>query len=147
VRLAERLAPAAASLAVTDSGSVADTYEARYGCRIAWIPYGAELPDPDDAGWCQRLGLEPGRFVLFVGRLVPENNARLVVEAHHALGADWPLVVVGHAPYAEDYIAGLHARRRPRSASLATSSATATPSWSTAAASWSRRPRWAARTR
>jgi glycosyltransferase involved in cell wall biosynthesis len=51
--------------------------------------------------------------VLFVGRRVPENNAHLLVEAHRALDADWPLVVVGHAPYAEDYIAGLHAAAAP----------------------------------
>jgi glycosyltransferase involved in cell wall biosynthesis len=113
LRLAERLAPAAASFAVTDSGAVAESYERRYGRRLAWIPYGAELADPGDAGWCARLGLEPGRFVLFVGRLVPENNAHLLVEAHARLPEDWPLVVVGDAPYAHDYIAGLRAAARP----------------------------------
>ncbi len=60
LRLAERAAPAAATLAVTDSEAVADAYEARTGRRIPWIPYGAELPDPGDAGWCERLGVEPG---------------------------------------------------------------------------------------
>ena len=65
------------------------------------------MPDPGDAGWCRRLGVEPGRFVLFVGRLVPENNAHLLVAAHRAMRAGWPLVVVGDAPYAEDYIASL----------------------------------------
>jgi glycosyltransferase involved in cell wall biosynthesis len=109
LRAAERLAPAAASLAVTDSRAVAERYEERYGRRIAWIPYGAELADPGDAGWCRRLGLEPGRFVLFVGRLEPENNAHLLVEAHRRLAPAWPLVVVGDAPYAASYIAGLRA--------------------------------------
>ena len=85
LRLAERLAPAAATIAVTDSAAVADAYERRNGRRIPWIPYGAEVPDPGDAGWCRRLGVEPGRFMLFVGRLVPENNAHLLVEAHRAL--------------------------------------------------------------
>lgn len=113
LRLAERIAPAAATLAVTDSEAVAEVYEARHGRRLVAIPYGAELPDPGDAGWCRRLGLEPGRFVLFVGRLVPENNAHLVVEAHRRLGGDWPLVVVGDAPYSEDYIRGLHASAGP----------------------------------
>jgi glycosyltransferase involved in cell wall biosynthesis len=113
LRAAERMAPAAASLAVTDSRAVADSYEDRYGRRVAWIPYGAELPDPGDAGWCRRLGVEPGRFVLFVGRLVPENNAHLLVEAHARLGTDWPLVVVGDAPYASGYIAALRRAAGP----------------------------------
>jgi glycosyltransferase involved in cell wall biosynthesis len=113
LRLAERAAPAAATLAVTDSEAVADAYEARTGRRIPWIPYGAELPDPGDAGWCERLGVEPGRFVLFVGRLVPENNAHLLVEAHRRLDSGWPLVVVGDAPYAEAYIASLREAAGP----------------------------------
>ncbi len=113
LRMAERIAPAAATIAVTDSRAVADAYEARYGRRIPWIPYGAEVPDPGDAGWCRRLGVEPGRFTLFVGRLVPENNAHLLVEAQRLLAPDWPLVVVGDAPYADDYIAGLRAAAGP----------------------------------
>jgi glycosyltransferase involved in cell wall biosynthesis len=114
LRLAERMAPAAATVAVTDSAAVADAYERRYGRRIPWIPYGAEMPDPGDAGWCRRLGVEPGRFTLFVGRLVPENNAHLLIEAHRLLAPpDWPLVVVGDAPYADAYIAGLRAAAGP----------------------------------
>jgi glycosyltransferase involved in cell wall biosynthesis len=113
LRLAERAAPTAATVAVTDSEAVADAYEARTGRRIPWIPYGAELPDPGAAGWCERLGVEPGRFVLFVGRLVPENNAHLLVEAHRRLAPAWPLVVVGDAPYAEAYIASLRASAGP----------------------------------
>ena len=107
LRWAERIAPSAATIAVTDSAAVADLYERRTGRRIPWIPYGAEVPDPGDAGWCRRLGVEPGRFILFVGRLVPENNAHLLVAAHRAMRSDWPLVVVGDAPYAEEYIASL----------------------------------------
>ena len=75
LRFTERISPAAATIAVTDSEAVADSLEARYGRRITTIPYGARLDDPGDSGRCADLGIEPGRFVLFVGRLVPENNA------------------------------------------------------------------------
>ncbi len=108
LRAVERLAPTAASVAITDSEAVADHMEARFGRRLMAIPYGADLPDPGDSGLCERLGVEPGRFILFVGRLVPENNAHLLVAAHSRLGrADWPLVVVGDAPYSKEYISGL----------------------------------------
>lgn len=113
LRMAERMAPGAATLTVTDSAAVAEAYERRYGRRIPWIAYGAELPDPGGDEWCRRLDVEPGRFVLFVGRLVPENNAHLLVEAHARLDPGWPLVVVGDAPYAEEYIAGLRAGAGP----------------------------------
>lgn len=103
LRACERFAPAAATITVTDSDTVADVLEERHGRRIAAIPYGARLDDPGDSGLCARLGVEPGRFVLFVGRLVPENNAHLLVAAHRRLGTGWPLVIVGDAPYAEAY--------------------------------------------
>lgn len=107
IRWCERNAGRLATIAVTDSDSVADELDRRYGVRIPAIPYGAALPDPGGTEWCERLGVEPGRFVLFVGRLVPENNAHLLVEAHRLAGTGWPLVVVGDAPYAERYTAGL----------------------------------------
>ena len=113
IRMCERMSPTLATLAITDSESVADDYERRYGRRIMAIPYGADLRDPGGTEWCERLGVEPGRFVLFVGRLVPENNAHLLVEAHARLDTDWPLVIVGDAPYSDDYIARLKASAGP----------------------------------
>lgn len=113
LRACERLSPAAATITVTDSDAVAGVMEERYGRRIASIPYGARLDDPGDSGLCARLGVAPGRYILFVGRLVPENNAHLLIEAHRLLGRDWPLVVVGDAPYAEEYTASLRRAAGP----------------------------------
>jgi glycosyltransferase involved in cell wall biosynthesis len=45
--------------------------------------------------------------VLFVGRLVPENCAHHLVEAWRRLETDMQCVIVGDAPYAEDYKAEL----------------------------------------
>src|SRR5438105_878555 len=104
LRAAERFCAAAATIAITDSERVADDYERRYGRRLLAVPYGAALPDPGGSALCERLGVEPGRFVLFVGRLVPENNAHLLVAAHRLARSGWPLVVVGDAPYADRYI-------------------------------------------
>ena len=66
------------------------------------------MPDghaPDGA--LARLGLAPRGYVLFVGRLVPENNAHVLVEAFAGLETDLRLAVVGDAPYADAYQARL----------------------------------------
>ncbi len=112
--LTERAAPSLACVAVTDSRAVQQLYR-RWGHETAYIPYGSEL-EPDDAdlpgsaahdGALARLGLDPRGYILFVGRLVPENNAHVLVEAYRRLDTDLRLVVVGDATYADLYQARL----------------------------------------
>jgi glycosyltransferase involved in cell wall biosynthesis len=61
-----------------------------------------------------RFRLEPRPYVLFVGRLVPENCAHHLVEAWRGVGGDLRCAIVGDAPYAEDYIRSLRASADPR---------------------------------
>jgi glycosyltransferase involved in cell wall biosynthesis len=121
LRFAERNAARWADEALTDSTVVADIFERRYGDRIGVIPYGVEMPPPPRGGgpgMLERLGLEPRRYVLFVGRLEPENNPHLLVEAFARIPAErargMKLVVVGGAPYAGDYIRQVHRSGDPR---------------------------------
>ncbi|MGI8631487.1 MAG: glycosyltransferase [Solirubrobacterales bacterium] len=118
LRWAERSAPRLATRAITDSNVVAQIFEERYGERIDVVPYGAEVPDVPPGRTLERLGLEPGRYVLFVGRLEPENNPHLLVEAFAQLSAaearGMKLVVVGGAPYAQQYITQVRRRADPR---------------------------------
>jgi len=118
LRFAERNAPRWADEALTDSEAVAEVFEARYGRRIGVIPYGVE--DPGDGGTetLERLGLEPRRYILFVGRLEPENNPHVLVEAFSRIPMSetdgMKLVVVGGAPYAGEYIRNVHRAGDPR---------------------------------
>ncbi len=118
LRAAERLAPRMAHRAITDSHAVADIYERRYGREIGVVPYGAEVPEQVEAGALERLGLEPRRYVLFVGRLEPENNPHLLVEAWARIPTSktrgMKLVVVGGAPYASEYINRVRRASDPR---------------------------------
>jgi glycosyltransferase involved in cell wall biosynthesis len=60
------------------------------------------------------MGLEPDRYVLYVSRMERENNALLVVQAYGHVETDIPLVMVGDAPYARDYIDQVKAAADPR---------------------------------
>ncbi len=74
--------------AITDSHAVADIFERRYGRRIGVVPYGVEDPGYDGTETLERLGLEPRKYILFVGRLEPENNPHLLVEAFSRISAE-----------------------------------------------------------
>ena len=113
LRLAERLATRLPHAVVTDSRVIEGYYLERYGLRTRYIPYGtAERLLPPD-GTLERLGLEPRKYVLYVGRLVPENCIHHLVDAFARLDTDLKCVVVGDAPYVDDYIADLKRRAGP----------------------------------
>ncbi|HZC33633.1 MAG TPA: glycosyltransferase [Candidatus Bathyarchaeia archaeon] len=99
---------------VTDARVIQDYYERAYGRRTDYFPYGTDLELVDDDGTLGGLGLEAGRYVLYVSRLEPENNAQVVIDAFARVTTELPLLIVGDAPYASDYISKLRATKDPR---------------------------------
>ena len=94
---------------VTDARVIQDHYRQAYGRATDYFPYGADVETVPDDGLLADHGLTAGRYVLYVSRLEPENNAHVVVDAYRDVTTDLPLVIVGDAPYAGDYIDRLHA--------------------------------------
>ena len=118
LRFAESTAPRWADEAITDSHAVADIFERRYGQRIGVVPYGVSDPGYRGTETLERLGLEPRKYILFVGRLEPENNPHLLVEAFSRIDSrqarGMKLVIVGGAPYADEYIRQVWRTADPR---------------------------------
>src|SRR5712664_3600155 len=109
--LAERLATILPTETVTDARVIQEYYLARHRAISTMIAYGAEVerrPDP----LVRRWRVEPNRYVLYVSRLEPENNAHLVIEAFKRVRTAHKLLIVGDAPYAREYINDLKARAR-----------------------------------
>ncbi len=69
-----------------------------------FIAYGAETAKVPETDVLQTLGLERGKYVLYVSRMEPENNALMVRQAFERVKTDFKLVLVGDAPYAAEYI-------------------------------------------
>ena len=113
IRFTERLATFLPNAFLTDSRAVQRYYKARYGKEPPYIPYGAEVTRRPPGAVLEKYGLEPGKYILFVGRLVPENCAHHLVEAFNGLDTDMKCVIVGDAPYAEEYKAYLRSIAGP----------------------------------
>jgi len=109
---AERLATMLPNVMVTDAQVIQDYYLARYDAESQMIAYGSEVERRPDRAAVRRWRAEPNRYVLYVSRLEPENNARLVIEAFKKVRTAYRLLIVGDAPYAHDYITDLKERAR-----------------------------------
>jgi glycosyltransferase involved in cell wall biosynthesis len=112
--MSERLATICPNVVVTDARKIAEYYLARYGRHSEFIPYGAETEKLATADVLEQLGLERGRYVLYVSRMEPENNALLVREAFEKTSTPMKLALVGDAPYAQEYIQRVRATSDPR---------------------------------
>ena len=60
------------------------------------------------------LGLEAGRYFLYVSRMEPENRALEVRQAFETVDTPLKLALVGDAPYAHEYIRCVRDTRDPR---------------------------------
>ncbi len=103
-RMSEFLSTILPDRVVTDARSVQEYYLKEYGFRSPFIPYGAPVQKCESREELKALGLSPGEYILYVSRLEPENNAHLVIRAYRESKIDDPLVIVGDAPYAQEYI-------------------------------------------
>jgi len=102
----ERLALVFPTAIVSDAEVIRDYYLDRYGKATALIAYGAPLLNREPLPDLTQYGLTrvtPGRYLLYVSRLEPENQADLVIRAYRDVPGDVPLVIVGDAPYAEAF--------------------------------------------
>ena len=81
-----------------------------------YIPNGAEIPGPQGVSEIKKLGLEPGKYFLGVGRLVPNKAYDVAFEAYRHVKSDFPLVIAGSAFHSDAYLEKLrkYAEADPR---------------------------------
>ena len=106
-RLGEICSVLFANRVVCDAKVIADYYRKVYGCHGEVVAYGANAPRIKAGPTLAKFNLKERQYLLYVSRLEPENNALGVIQAYNALITEMPLVIVGDAPYARDYIAEL----------------------------------------
>jgi len=100
---------------VTDAEVIRAFYDRTWGRRTRCFPYGTSLYERGHlADRVRALGLEPDGYLLYVSRMEPENNAHLVVDGYARVKTDLPLVMVGDAPYAREYIERVRSAADPR---------------------------------
>lgn len=108
LRLGERLGARHAHAVIAVSRHIQGLLAQQYGARATYIPNGVNAPERVPPGeTLAKFGLNPGNYVLAVGRLVPEKGFHDLLEAFGGIGGDWKLAIVGGADHEDDYSRGL----------------------------------------
>jgi glycosyltransferase involved in cell wall biosynthesis len=94
-----KMAAQQADILVTDSVEIGHIWKAKFGVRTRFIPYGAPILTDRTSDAVTSLGLVPNSYGLTVGRVVPENNISMTLDAYEAMAPQEriPWVFVGSA--------------------------------------------------
>jgi glycosyltransferase involved in cell wall biosynthesis len=114
LRLGERAAVSFPSSTMVVSRTLQNYYREAYGAETAYVPNGGALRGWHAPNKILEWGLEPGKYILFLGRFSPEKGCDLLVRAYEELETDVKLVMAGAASYCDEYSRGLrrHASER-----------------------------------
>lgn len=103
----ERIATKTAQVIVADARGIEERYREKYATPSVFVPYGANVARNEGTAALAKWGLTSRGFIFYVGRFVPENAIDVLIEAFRGLATEHKLVLVGDAPFAEDYKARL----------------------------------------
>jgi len=114
MRTSERFAVWFSNRIIVDSRKVGEYYLEHYRANSTYIPYGSNIPaEPVSTGILDNLGLSPKKYLLFVGRFIPEKGVDKLLETYTKIHTDMPLVVVGDNPYDRGYVERLKSMAPP----------------------------------
>lgn len=98
VRCADRL--------IVVSEDLRTYFQQTYNLKTIYIPNAAASYAQSDpaCSYIKSLGLKVGRYILFLGRFVPEKRPDLIIKAFQSLNLpDWQLVMVGGCSDSHDF--------------------------------------------
>ena len=100
------------------SGRAADAHDRRLSGAAGSLPRGVRASSRSTCRTASRPlrptrervpieGLEPDRYILFLGRLVPEKHVHTLISAYRKVDTDVPLVIAGPSSHSPEYVAEL----------------------------------------
>jgi glycosyltransferase involved in cell wall biosynthesis len=103
LHLGERGAVSLPTRTMVVSHVLQEHYRTGYGAKTSYVPNGGVLRDWHVPRKIMEWGIEPGNYILFLGRFSPEKGCHLLVEAYEKLQTDTTLVMAGASSYCPDY--------------------------------------------
>ncbi len=99
---------------ITDAEAMRDVYLQEFKTDSTVIAYGANIRYSQKPELINKWGLKKGDYYLIVGRLIPDNNALLILEEFVQSQSSRQLVIVGDVPYQDEYATRIKALKDDR---------------------------------
>lgn len=100
---ASKIATRSFDVLVADSEEMRKIYYELFSVNSEVIAYGANIRYSDGDEQIKQFGLAKDDYYLIVGRLIPDNNADLIVKGFLKSKTSKKLVIVGDVPYKDQY--------------------------------------------
>ncbi|MGB4775458.1 MAG: glycosyltransferase [Daejeonella sp.] len=84
---------------ITDADEMQRLYAREFGVNTSYIAYGANIEYSDQPEILHEYGLKADDYYLIASRLVPDNNADIIIEGFVKSGSNKKLVIAGSADY------------------------------------------------
>ncbi len=96
---AAKMATSAFPLVITDAEEMKRLYLEELGAETHYIAYGANIEPSEHPEVLEEYGLQSRGYYLIASRLVPDNNADIIVEAFVKSNSNKKLAIAGGADY------------------------------------------------
>lgn len=103
-RFSAQIAKHTTSVVVTDAEAMRQHYLDDFGAESVPIAYGANIEVSSQPEVLVKYGVESREYFLIASRLVPDNNADLIVEAFSGVKTDKKLAIAGGVPYESEFV-------------------------------------------
>lgn len=100
---ASKLATKLYDVIISDSHEMSKIYKKEFNVNSTVIAYGADIRYSQKPELIRKWNLKTSEYYLIVGRLIPDNNADLIVKEFLKSSSKKKLVIVGDVPYRNDY--------------------------------------------
>ena len=88
---------------ITDSIEMNKVYLHKFGKKSTTIAYGSTISNRSNIDVLKKFNLKKNNYYLIVGRLIPDNNSKLIIEGFLKSNSKKSIVVVGDVPYNDNY--------------------------------------------
>jgi len=102
-RFASKLATLFFDEIITDSIEMNKVYQDKFDKNSTVIAYGSTMKVKNKSKILEKFSLNKKDYYLIVGRLIPDNNSKLIIEGFLNSNSKKLIVIVGDVPYNDDY--------------------------------------------